>query len=93
MPFYELALPFLWIPLGECARTVNPSVRQLHAPDLVGSEIGSTICFGFHEKCLYDFAKHTSFEVEEIDWTSFYQWNRSALNAFRVKRPWGKGRE
>jgi hypothetical protein len=58
--------------LGECARTVNPSARQLHLPDMVGSELGSTICFGFHEKYLYDFAKHTSFEVEEIDWTSFY---------------------
>ena len=50
-------------------------------PDMVGSEIGSTICFEFHDGYFYALSNQTSFEVEEIDWTSFYHCIRFPLNS------------
>ena len=49
--------------------------------DMVGSEIGSTICFEFHNNYFYALSNQTSFEVEEIDWTSFYHCVRFPLNS------------
>ena len=54
--------------------------HKIHLPDLVGSEIGSTICFEFHKEHFYALSNQTSFEVEEIDWTSFYHCIRFPLN-------------
>lgn len=54
---------------------------KVHLPDMVGSEIGSTICFEFHNNYFYALSNQTSFEVEEIDWTSFYHCIRFPLNS------------
>jgi hypothetical protein len=53
--------------------------RKVHLPDMVGSEIGSTICFEFYNEYFYALSNQTSFEVEEIDWTSFYHCVRFPL--------------
>ncbi|ESZ94454.1 hypothetical protein SBOR_5172 [Sclerotinia borealis F-4128] len=53
--------------------------QKVHLPDMVGSEIGSTICFEFHDGYFYALSNQTSFEVEEIDWTSFYHCIRFPL--------------
>ncbi|KAI9643974.1 hypothetical protein NHQ30_007325 [Ciborinia camelliae] len=53
--------------------------QKVYLPDLVGSEIGSTICFEFHDGYFYALSNQTSFEVEEIDWTSFYHCIRFPL--------------
>lgn len=55
--------------------------EKVHLPDMVGSEIGSTICFEFHAGFFYALSNQTSFEVEEIDWTSFYHCIRFPLNS------------
>jgi hypothetical protein len=53
--------------------------QKIHLPDLVGSEMGSTICFEFYREHFYALSNQTSFEVEEIDWTSFYHCIRFPL--------------
>ncbi|KAF7874281.1 hypothetical protein EAF04_002953 [Stromatinia cepivora] len=53
--------------------------QKVHLLDMVGSEIGSTICFEFHDGYFYALSNQTSFEVEEIDWTSFYHCIRFPL--------------
>ena len=55
--------------------------QKVHLPNLVGSEIGSTICFEFYKEYFYALSNQTSFEVEEIDWTSFYHCIRFPLNS------------
>jgi hypothetical protein len=55
--------------------------QKVHLPDMVGSEIGSTICFEFHHEYFYALSNQTSFEVEEIDWTSFYHCVRFPLES------------
>jgi len=55
--------------------------EKIRLPDMVGSEIGSTVCFEFHRKYFYALSNQTSFEVEEIDWTSFYHCVRFPLDS------------
>ncbi|KAM3071424.1 hypothetical protein ACMFMG_009022 [Clarireedia jacksonii] len=55
--------------------------KKVHLPDMVGSEIGSTICFEIHDGYFYALSNQTSFEVEEIDWTSFYHCVRFPLES------------
>ncbi|KAL2071325.1 hypothetical protein VTL71DRAFT_12560 [Oculimacula yallundae] len=55
--------------------------HKVHLPDMVGSEIGSTICFEIYKDHFYALSNQTSFEVEEIDWTSFYHCIRFPLNS------------
>jgi hypothetical protein len=55
--------------------------QKVHLPDMVGSEIGSTVCFEFHSGYFYALSNQTSFEVEEIDWTSFYHCVRFPLES------------
>lgn len=43
---------------------------QLHG--FFGTDFGSTIALEIHEGYLYAVSNQTSFEAEEIDWTSFY---------------------
>jgi hypothetical protein len=62
-----------WLLTGldlETGRLVVPKPLQL--AEFVGSDIGSTACFRIHEGCLYAVSNQTSFEVEEVDWTSYY---------------------
>lgn len=40
--------------------------------DFVGSDIGSTVSFEIHDGYFYAVSNQTSFEAEEVDWTSFY---------------------
>ncbi|KAF1962210.1 hypothetical protein CC80DRAFT_542530 [Byssothecium circinans] len=53
-----------------------------------GTDIGSTIAFGIHEGFFYAVSNQTSFEVEEIDWTSFYH-----CISFPLSQPFGKNIE
>jgi hypothetical protein len=44
---------------------------------MIGSEIGSTIWFEFYKGFFYALSEQTSFEVEDINWTSFYHYKIS----------------
>ncbi|KAJ9156142.1 F-box domain-containing protein [Pleurostoma richardsiae] len=46
--------------------------QKIHLLDMVGSDIGSSICFEIIDGHFYGLSNQTSFEVEEMDWTSFY---------------------
>lgn len=51
---------------------------QLHG--FFGTDIGSTIAFEIHKGYFYAVSNQTSFEVEEIDWTSFYHCMRFPID-------------
>ena len=54
----------------EKRRPVAPKPFRL--ADFVGSDVGSTACFKIHDGFFLAVSNQTSFEVEEIDWTSYY---------------------
>ncbi|KAK6857728.1 hypothetical protein PG995_005427 [Apiospora arundinis] len=56
------------------------SRRKIHLSNLVGHEIGSTVCFEIIDGYLYGMSNQTAFEVEEIDWTSYYYCFRFPLD-------------
>jgi hypothetical protein len=59
-----------------------PDTKPLQLKDFVGSDIGSTVAFEIHDGYFYAPSNQTSFDVEEVDWTSFYYCIR-----FRLKQP------
>ncbi len=46
--------------------------KPLQLVEFVGSELGSTACFEIHDGTFYAVTNQTSFETEEVDWTSYY---------------------
>lgn len=52
----------------------------LQLQNFFGNDIGSTIAFEIHDKHFYAVSNQTSFEVEEIDWTSSYRCIRFPLD-------------
>ena len=56
------------------------SRRKIHLSNLVGYEIGSTVCFEIIDGYLYGLSNQTAFEIEEIDWTSYYYCFRFRLD-------------
>jgi hypothetical protein len=44
----------------------------------LGSEIGSTICFKFHEEALLGALRSDICDGEELDWASFYHYGFAA---------------
>lgn len=68
-------------------RHYNLESRQLSRDkmvmsNLVGYEVGSAVCFEIFDNCLYGCSNQTSFELEEIDWTSYYYCFRIPLDDF-----------
>lgn len=57
------------------------SLKSLRLNEFVGSEIGSTACFEIHDGHLYALSNQTSFDTEEVDWTSCYHFVRFRLEA------------
>lgn len=55
--------------------------QKIQFLDLIGSEVGFNICFEFHDGYFYALSSQTTFEVEEIDWTSFYHGTRFPLDS------------
>lgn len=53
--------------------TSKPLTREpLQLRKFCGGDIGSTVCFTIHEDKFYALTNQTSFESEEVDWTSYY---------------------
>jgi hypothetical protein len=55
------------------------SCSPLQLDKFFGTDLGSTIAFELHGNHFYAVSNQTSFEVEEIDWTSFYHCVRFPL--------------
>lgn len=58
----------------------NDQFNCLQLQGFYGTDIGSTIAFEIHKGYFYAVSNQTSFEVEEIDWTSFYHCIRFPIN-------------
>ncbi|UPX17397.1 uncharacterized protein EKO05_0007756 [Ascochyta rabiei] len=54
--------------------------RPLLLEDFHGSDVGSTVTFEIHDGFFYAVSNQGTYEVEEIDWTSFYNCIRFPLN-------------
>ena len=62
-----------WQIQGCCMTTWKSiSAKPLRLNEFVGSEIGSTACFEIHGGNFYALSNQTSFDTEEVDWTSCY---------------------
>lgn len=46
--------------------------QKIHLMDMVGCDIGQSICFEILDGHFYGLSNQTSFEVDEVDWTSYY---------------------
>ncbi|KAH0563188.1 hypothetical protein GP486_002247 [Trichoglossum hirsutum] len=54
-------------------------IKGIRLSNLVGYDIGSTVAFEIHRGYFYAVSNQTSFEVKEVDWTSFYRGYRFPL--------------
>ena len=82
-----------WIIQGIDLGTGLPvTEKPLQLVDFVGSELGSTTCFEIHDGTFYAVTNQTSFETEEVDWTSYYHCVRFPLDDpepdLRPRRIW-----
>lgn len=48
------------------------SPRRIHLSKIAGYELGATVCFELIDGYFYGVTNTTTFEPEEIDWTSYY---------------------
>ncbi|KAF2470093.1 uncharacterized protein BDR25DRAFT_314841 [Lindgomyces ingoldianus] len=62
------------------AHPLPKQTRPLQLEEFFGTDIGFTIAFEIHNGYFYALSNQTSFEVEEIDWTSFYHCIRFPLS-------------
>jgi hypothetical protein len=53
--------------------------QSIQLVDFFGGDIGSTVAFEIHNGYFYAVSNQTSFDVEELDWTSFYHCIRFPL--------------
>ncbi|KAI9880517.1 MAG: hypothetical protein M1830_002557 [Pleopsidium flavum] len=63
-----------------CTPGLSVETESLQLADLVGSDIGCTVAFEIHEGYFYALSNQTSFEIEEVDWTSYYHCCRFPLD-------------
>lgn len=64
----------------------SAEVHALQLSNLVGSDIGCTVAFEIHDGHFYALSNQTSFDVEEVDWTSYYHCLRFPLDKPRKDR-------
>ncbi|ORY65519.1 uncharacterized protein BCR38DRAFT_199084 [Pseudomassariella vexata] len=70
-----------WVLRGFDIRQQQLMKQKMHLTKVVGYEIGSTVCFEVMDGYFYGVSNQTAFEIEEIDWTSYYYCFRFRLNA------------
>lgn len=59
--------------------------QKVHLLDMVGSDIGQSIAFEIIDGKFYGLSNQTSFEVDEVDWTSHYHCFRFPVAAPKPK--------
>jgi hypothetical protein len=69
-----------WVLYGYDLGTGKPLGENNLLCDLIGGELGSTICFDIVDGYFYAVSNQTTDEVEEVDWTSFYHCVRFPVN-------------
>jgi hypothetical protein len=68
-----------WVVHGYRFKEKQPFENKIYLENLVGCDIGLTVSFEIHGGYFYAVSNQTSFEVEEVDWTSFYHGYRFPL--------------
>ena len=58
----------------------SEEVKGIVLQDFHGNDIGSTVAFEIHDGSFYAVSNQGTYEVEEIDWTSFYHCVRIPLD-------------
>ncbi|KAI1418682.1 hypothetical protein F5Y13DRAFT_4710 [Hypoxylon sp. FL1857] len=53
--------------------------RKMHLADVVGYDVGSTVCFEIIDNHFYGLSNQTDFEIRETDWVSYYHCFRFPL--------------
>lgn len=71
---------------GTVNTVVQTSEHDLQLSNLVGSDMGCTVTFEIHQGYFYALSNQTSFDVEEVDWTSYYHCLRFSLGEQRKDR-------
>jgi hypothetical protein len=64
--------------------------RPLNVPHMIGTDIGSTVCFEIIDGYFYGLSNQRSLDVEEVDWLSYYSCFRFPLERrglARVEEP------
>ncbi|KAI9813482.1 MAG: hypothetical protein M1827_004158 [Pycnora praestabilis] len=70
-----------WMVTGVSLITGLPlSEKSLQLDDFVGSDLGQTVSFEIYGDYFYAISNQTSFDVEEVDWTSYYHCFRFPLD-------------
>lgn len=68
-----------WVLQGYNLSNGHPS-SSLQLPDLFGTDLRQTVIFEIFDGHLYAVSNQSSFEVEEVDWTSYYHCYRVPLH-------------
>lgn len=68
-----------WVMQGYDLSIGHPT-PSLQLPDLFGTDMRQTVIFEIYDGYLYAVSNQSSFEVEEIDWTSYYHCYRFPLH-------------
>lgn len=74
-----------WVMQGYDLSNGHPS-SSLQLPDLFGTDLRQTVIFEICDGYLYAISNQSSFEVEEVDWTSYYHCYRFPLHEPRPER-------
>ncbi|KAI9848652.1 MAG: hypothetical protein M1838_000455 [Thelocarpon superellum] len=69
-----------WVISGVSLATGQVLERRIHLENFVGSDMGMTVSFEIHGPHFYALSNQTSFDVEEVDWTSSYHCCRFPLD-------------
>ncbi|KAH8745785.1 hypothetical protein F5883DRAFT_702090 [Diaporthe sp. PMI_573] len=74
-----------WVLMGYDIRGGRWFDQKVHLLDMVGSDIGQSIAFEIIDGKFYGLSNQTSFEVDEVDWTSHYHCFRFPVAAPKPK--------
>lgn len=74
-----------WVMQGYDLSNGHPS-SSLQLPNLFGTDLRQTVIFEIYDGYLYAVSNQSSFEVEEVDWTSYYHCYRFPLNDPKFER-------
>jgi hypothetical protein len=74
-----------WVLMGYDIHGARWFDQKVHLLDMVGSDIGQSIAFEIIDGKFYGLSNQTSFEVDEVDWTSHYHCFRFPVAAPRPK--------
>ncbi|KAK6950891.1 hypothetical protein Daesc_007419 [Daldinia eschscholtzii] len=75
-----------WVIMGYSIEKRSWFSRKMHLTDVVGYDIGSTVCFEIIDDHFYGLSNQTDFEIRETDWNSYYHCFRFPLDNPDLKK-------